>query len=50
VNPSHSIDLDTDENDWWWATCACGWQEGPFPGQSDAGDAWAEHVQDEAPR
>lgn len=39
----HGIDLDTDEGGWWWSTCECGWQSGPFPGKEDAADAFADH-------
>lgn len=43
----HSADINPDESGWWWASCACGWIEGPFDGRSDATDAYGDHRQDE---
>lgn len=39
----HSAEIDSDEDGWWWAVCACGWQSGPCPGREDATDAWGDH-------
>lgn len=39
----HSPDIDHDEDGWWWLTCACGYQRGPFPGREDATDEYGDH-------
>lgn len=41
--PQHSLDSDTDEDGWWWGTCACGWQQGPFLDAEDVADAYGDH-------
>lgn len=43
MSQRHRIDLDTDMDGWWWAACECGWIDGPFLCNEDAGDAHADH-------
>lgn len=43
----HSLDLNPDEDGWWWAVCACGWQEGPFDAPDDGMDSYGDHRADD---
>jgi hypothetical protein len=43
LRPIHVSDTSPDEDGWWWASCSCGWTEGPFPGRTDAKDALDDH-------
>lgn len=45
----HSLDLNQDEDGWYWPACACGWQSGPFPGPEEAIDDYGDHRADAAP-
>ena len=39
----HSAEIDVDQDGWWFAVCACGWQGSPCPGREEAEDDYGDH-------
>lgn len=43
---AHRLVIARDEEDWYWITCSCGFESGPFPGHSHAVDEADDHEAD----
>ena len=33
-----------DDDGWWWSACRCGWKQGPFLWERDAGEDFTDHT------
>lgn len=48
-NPHLSVDpTETDEDGWFYATCSCGFQQGPLPGVEEVCDFLMQHARERA--